>query len=92
MLHSRQRTTRTKLIHEKQFTRMQTMKKVKVSWTEFHYYEAEIEIPDNLSHEEEIDWVMNNTDDWGKSPEFGWREPYEINTDWDSFEIDEVDE
>lgn len=61
------------------------MKKVTITWTEFHNYEAEIEIPDNLSHEEELDWVMNNTDDWG----MGWREPDEINTDWDSFEIDQ---
>jgi len=67
-------------------------KKVVVNWCEMHYYEAEIEIPDNLSYEEEIDWIINNTDDWGKSPEFGWHEPYEICTDWDSFEVDEVEE
>lgn len=59
------------------------MKKVTITWTEFHNYEAEIEIPDNLSHVEELDWVMNNTDEWG----MGLREPDDINTDWDSFDI-----
>jgi hypothetical protein len=59
------------------------MKKVIVNWYETHHYESEIEIPDNLSHEEEIDWITLNTDDWG----MGWSEPYEIITDWDSFEV-----
>jgi len=59
------------------------MKKVTVQWTEFHNYEAEIEIPEAV---DEIDWVINNTDDWG----MGLREPYEINTDWDSFYIEEI--
>ena len=62
------------------------MKTVQVLWSETHSYSAEIEIPDNLSHEEELDWVMNNTDDWG----MGWREPDEINTDWDSFYVEEI--
>lgn len=62
------------------------MKKVQIMWTEFHNYEAEIEIPDNLSHEEELDWVMNNTDEWG----MGWREPDEINTDWNSFYVEDL--
>ena len=62
------------------------MKTVEVYWSEIHHYSAEIEIPDNLSHEEEVDWVMNNTDDWG----MGWREPSEIATDWDSFSVEEV--
>ena len=62
------------------------MKKVIISWCEMHNYEAEIEIPDNLSPQEEIDWVVNNTDDWG----MGWREPTEIETDWDSFQVEEV--
>ncbi len=59
------------------------MKKVTITWTEFHNYEAEIEIPDNLSYGEDLVWVMNNTDEWG----MGRREPDEIDTDWDSFEI-----
>ena len=63
---------------------MDDTKKVTVSWTEFHNYEAEIEIPENLSSEEAIDWVTKHTDDWG----MGWREPYEINTDWDSFGVE----
>lgn len=58
-------------------------KKVVVNWCEMHYYEAEIEVPGTITEEEELDWVMNNTDDWEK----GWREPYEICTDWDSFEV-----
>ena len=67
------------------------MKKVTIQWTELHNYEAQIEIPDNLSHEEELDWIMNNKDDW----EMDWREPYEISTDWDSFEkvyVEEIEE
>ncbi len=60
------------------------MKTVQVHWTETHSYSAEIEIPDNLSHEdEEVKWITLNTDEW----EMGWREPYEIKTDWDSFYI-----
>ena len=62
------------------------MKKVTITWTEFHNYEAVIEIPDNLSPQEEIDWVTLNTDDWG----MGWREPIEIETDWDSFNVYEM--
>ena len=61
------------------------MKKVRVEWVEMHCYEAEIEVPDNLSSsEEEIDWVINEWD-------MGLREPYEICTDWDSFEVEDVD-
>lgn len=63
------------------------MKEVTVCWTELHNYSADIEIPDNLSHEEGLEWVMKNTDEWG----MGWREPDEIETDWDSFHIGEVD-
>ena len=88
MLHSRQRTTRIKLGYEKQFTRIQKMKKVRVEWVETHCYEAEIEVPDGLSNEDEMDWVINNKFEW----DTGLREPYEINTDWDGFEIYEVDE
>jgi hypothetical protein len=62
-------------------------KKVLVNWCEKHYYETEIEIPDNLSPEEEIDWVICNTDEWKHC----WLEPYEIVTDWDSFEIESID-
>ena len=61
------------------------MKKVRVEWVEMHCYEAEIEVPDNLSSsEEEIDWVINEWD-------MGLREPYEIRTDLDSFEVEDVD-
>ncbi len=57
-----------------------------IRWTEFHNYEAEVEIPDILEGlEEELNWVMSNTNDW----DLEWREPYQINIDWDSFEIDE---
>ena len=58
-------------------------KTVTVHWTEFHNYENEIEIPANLSGEEAIDWIMMNTGQCG----LDWREPYDIVTDWDSFEI-----
>ena len=58
---------------------------VRIRWTETHHYEAEIEIPDGLDPEEQVEWVQNNTDEWG----LGWRDPDEINTDWDSFEIRE---
>jgi hypothetical protein len=61
-----------------------TMKKVTVYWTEFHNYSQDIEIPDNLSNEEELDWVMNNTDEWG----MGLGSPDDINTDWDGFYIE----
>jgi len=60
-------------------------KKKIVRWTEFHNYEAEIEIPEGLDADEEIEWVTNNPGTWSA----GWHDPYEINTDWDSFEIDE---
>jgi len=64
-------------------------RKVLVNWCEMHYYEAEIEVPANLiSDEDLIDWITLRTDDWG----MGWREPYEICTDWHSFEVDEVEE
>jgi len=59
---------------------MQMMKKVTVNWCEMHYYEAEIEIPDNLSHEDELYWVVGNKHKWDEGIA-----PYEICTDWDSF-------
>lgn len=59
------------------------MAKKTIRWTEFHEYETEIEIPDGLGAEEEVHWVMNNTSVWST----GWYDPYEINTDWDSFEV-----
>ena len=63
------------------------MKKAKVQWTEFHNYEVEIEIPDNLSKEEEVDWVMNNSDDWGM-----WSSiPYDIVPHWDSFHVEDAE-
>jgi len=58
-------------------------KTITIQWTEFHNFEDEIEIPENLSGEEAIDWIFKNTGPWG----LDWREPYEIVTDWDSFEI-----
>ena len=61
------------------------MKKVQVLWNETHSYSAEIEIPDNLSKEEELDWVMDNTDDWATVAE-----PDDINTEWDTFYIEEI--
>jgi hypothetical protein len=61
------------------------MKKVTVYWTEFHSYSAEIEIPDNLSNKEEMNWIKENTSEW----EMDWREPFEIETAWDSFVIEE---
>jgi len=63
------------------------MAKKIVRWTEFHNYEAEIEIPDGLDPKEQFDWVMYNPDEWGFRR--GRSEPYEINTDYDSFEIRE---
>ena len=66
------------------------MKKVRVNWCEMHYYEVEIEIPDNLSSsEEEVDWVINNQLPWDMGWSFG---PYEICTDWDSYEVEDVEE
>jgi hypothetical protein len=63
-------------------------KKVRVNWCETHYYEDEIEVPaDLVSDEDLIDWVTSNRFEWG----YGWIEPYEISTDWDSFEVDDVD-
>ena len=57
------------------------MKKVKVYWTEFHNYCAEIEIPDSVSEKGELDWIMNNT----HSRDMCGLTPYQINTDWDTF-------
>ena len=36
------------------------MKKVKVNWTEFNNYEQELEVPDNLSGSELLDYVTTN--------------------------------
>ena len=62
------------------------MAKKIVRWTELHYFEAEIEIPDGLDPAQETDWVLN-------SPASSWAGgdhcPCEISTAWDSFEIDE---
>jgi hypothetical protein len=58
-------------------------KTVTIEWTEFHNYEAEIEIPTGMTEGESIGWIILNTDKWGMN----WREPYEINPDYDSFEI-----
>ena len=60
------------------------MEKKIVRWTEVHYYEAEIEVPDGLFPDEETDWLMNNpSSSWPGGNHY----PYEINTDWDSIEI-----
>lgn len=61
------------------------MAKKTIFWTETHYYEAKIDIPDGLDPDEELDWVVNNTGEWSK----GWHDPYDVTTDWDSFEIHE---
>jgi hypothetical protein len=64
---------------------MDDTKKVTVSWTEFHNYAAEFEVPDDLTDNEDIvDWVMVWESDALKSS----RKPYEINTDWDSFTVE----
>lgn len=62
---------------------------VQLCWTEIHSYEQEVEIPDELeTNEDIIDYVTNNADGWV----FGAAEPYEINTDWDSFRVFEKEE
>jgi hypothetical protein len=63
---------------------MDDTKKVTVSWTEFHNYAAEFEVPDDLTDNEDIlDWVMV----WGMEVMLE-KKPYEINTDWDSFTVE----
>ena len=63
---------------------MENSKKVTVSWSEFHNFEAEFEVPADLTDKEDIlDWVMV----WGMETADP-RPPYEINTDWDSFTIE----
>ena len=57
------------------------MKKVTVYWTEFYNFSTEMEIPDNLSHDEELDYAMHNLENG--------HEPYEKNRDWDGFEIED---
>ena len=57
-----------------------------MSWSETHHYQAEIEVPIELdSSEDLLDWVQLNTDTWV----MGLREPFEIATNWDSFDIEE---
>ena len=60
--------------------------KVQVYWSEITHYTGEIEIPDNLSKEEELNWVRNNTNEW----EMDWREPDVIDIYWDTFYVEEV--
>ena len=63
---------------------MDDTKKVTVSWTEFHNYAAEFEVPDDLTNNEDIvDWLMV----WGMELMLGVK-PYEVNTDWDSFTVE----
>lgn len=60
-----------------------------VQWTEMHYHEQEVEIPDDLeTNKDIIDYITKNTDGWM----FGAAEPYKINTDWDSFRVFEKEE
>jgi len=61
------------------------MKKVTVNWTEFHNFSIEMEIPNNLSHEEELEYAIHA--DLESDPE-----PYEINIDWDGLEIEDKEE
>jgi hypothetical protein len=59
------------------------MRKVEITWTEFHDYSAEIEVPDNLSDKETLDWIQSHTDEWG----MGWQSPDDIETDWESLRV-----
>ena len=59
------------------------MKKVKVQWTEFHNYEVEIEVPEGLTSNEEMNFVMS------EYCYFPLSDPYEVNTDWDSFDVED---
>ena len=63
------------------------MKKVVVHWIEIHKYEAEVEIPEGMTKEEELDYVSLNSESW----EIYWREPYAVDIDWDSFEVEDVE-
>ena len=65
------------------------MKKVFVDFVEHHMYSVEAEIPDNLTKDEEIDWVINNRDLLFDGV---WPQPIDIETDWDSFQVNEVNE
>ena len=59
-------------------------KTVTVQWFEYHNYEADIEIPAGMTEEESIDWIIRFADDrWDMVGE----NPYEVNPDYDSFEI-----
>jgi len=64
------------------------MKKVTVYWTEFHNFSIEMEIPNNLSHEEELEYAIHADLFPIRTP----MEPYEINIDWDGVEIEDKEE
>jgi hypothetical protein len=63
-------------------------KKVLVKWWEMHYYEAEIEVPANLNYQETMDYIYEDIRWMDDALKNG---PYQINTDWDSFEIESID-
>jgi len=65
-------------------------KKVVVNWCEMHYYEAEIEVPADLDHEETMDYIHESPREW--MDDAVKNGPYEICTDWDSLEYEEVEE
>jgi len=71
--------------------------KYKYHWTEFHNFEAIVEVPESFkdpekeenlflqqeAHQAIIDWICENGT-------FGLQEPYEVNTDWDSMWVEKV--
>jgi hypothetical protein len=61
---------------------MTDTKTVTIMWTEHQYNKATIEIPANLSGEDEIDWVEEHYKDW---PDRGVT--YEVSVDWDTLYI-----
>ena len=73
--------------------------KYKYSWTEFHNFEAVVEVPESFKDPEKeenlylqmearqaiIDWICENAT-------IDSREPYEINTDWDTMWVEKIKE
>ena len=62
-------------------------RKVQVEWVETHCYAAEVDVPNNISEEDELDWVLKNKSGWDAGCE-----SYDIHIDWLSFQIYEVEE
>jgi len=72
--------------------------KYKYSWTEFHNFEAVVEVPESFIDPEKekdpyiqqevrhaiIDWICENAT--------FHVEPYEINTDWDNMWVEKIEE